>query len=56
MHEIDMISLFTYLMHWLMCQDPTGSKHFLKIILKEIDSHQVFHNTVSQGLLNGVYS
>ena len=58
MHEIDMISLFTYLMHWLMCQDPTDSKHFFffKIILKEIDSHQAFHNTVSQGLLNGVYS
>ena len=52
------IALFTCLMDWLMCQDPTGNGgfFFFKIILKEIDSQQAFHNTVSQDFLNGVYS
>ena len=39
------IALFTYLIDWLMCQDPTDSRSyfFLKIVLKEKDCKQEFH-------------
>lgn len=52
------IALFTYLMDWLMCQDPTDSRSFFfffKIILKERGGCQEFHQH-SQRLPTGVYS
>lgn len=43
-------ALFTYLMDWLMCQDPTDKGaiflfyfYFFKLALKEIDCKQEFH-------------
>lgn len=38
-------ALFTYLMDWLMCQNPKDNRgfFFLKIALKEIDCKQEFH-------------